>query len=115
MIGAANVMPALPTLRERPHGFVDTGDAERGERGPGQAAGYLQQALTIYQRLGVPGARHVRLAFHRQACVYHCRTPSERFAERTPRPAAQVAHQPGGRSANVTIVSPGCYWHWVFG
>jgi hypothetical protein len=29
---------------------------------PGQAAGYLQQALTIYQRIGVPGARHVRLA-----------------------------------------------------
>ena len=33
---------------------------------PGQAARYLQQALTIYQRIGVPGARHVRLAIHRR-------------------------------------------------
>jgi len=67
---------------------------------PGQAAGYLQQALMIYQHLCVPGARHVRLALHRQACVYQCWTPAN-ASQSGPR-----APQPKWRTSQVVVYIP---------
>lgn len=73
------------------------GQAYLQDGNPGEAAAYLEQALSIYQRIGVQAARHVQETLHHHGLTTGAADPSRRLPPTITRGSRRQHPQPSGR------------------